>query len=334
MAQVALVRCPDYEPNRVSDALDRALAPFGGLGAVGGFGRSISRGSRVLVKPNFLRAAPAERAVSPHPEVVRALLVRLLDLGARVRIGDSPAFGTARGVARATGILEVANDLGIPIVELRKPGLVVTPRPESLRLQIDREVLDSDAVVNLCKLKNHQQMGMTGAVKNLFGCITGKRKPAWHLRLGDRHNDFADMLLEVYRAVAPVINVCDGILAMEGNGPGDGDPRKLGVLLAAEDGVALDTVAAQIVGYPLEDLRILKAARDRQLGCASPDAINIVGDCALEAVQVHDWLPPEPLPIFFNPARVAWSTAKQVGLMAKMRLSSGSSRGSNSSAGA
>ncbi|HCP47556.1 MAG TPA: hypothetical protein DIU15_16060, partial [Deltaproteobacteria bacterium] len=276
----------------------------------------------------------AERAVSPHPELVRALCTRLLDLGAVVRIGDSPAFGTARGVARATGILDVAKGLGVPVVELRNPGQVITAGPKPLRLQIDREVLDSDAVINLCKLKNHQQMGMTGAVKNLFGCITGKRKPVWHLRLGDHRNDFAEMLIEVYRNIGPVVSICDGILAMEGNGPGEGDPRSLGILLAAEDGVAMDVVSAQVVGHPLDELRILGAARDLQVGCWNPDNIDVVGDCTVDAVQVHDWRPADPLPIFFNPARVAWSTAKQVGLMARMRLAPGANKGPKASAGA
>ncbi|MEE2830180.1 MAG: DUF362 domain-containing protein, partial [Myxococcota bacterium] len=201
MSVVSLTRCPTYESPELSEAVERLLQPFGGLTGASGFGRQIGPGSKVLVKPNFLRAAAAEEAVSPHPELVREICRRLIDLGARVTIGDSPAFGTAHGVAQLCGVLDVAKELGIPVVEFRKPQPIRTGAPSNLTLQIDREVLEADAVLNLCKLKSHQQTGMTGAVKNLFGCITGKRKPLWHLRLGDRGNGFGEMLIEVYRKV-------------------------------------------------------------------------------------------------------------------------------------
>lgn len=321
MSKVALARCSRYEPSEVGAALDRALDPFGGLGGASGFGRGITSGSKVLVKPNFLRAAATGAAVSPHPDVVRAVCERLLDLGARVRIGDSPAFGTARGTAKACGVLAVADDLGIPVVEFKKPEIIKTGPPSGLSLQIDREVMQADAVVNICKFKGHQQLGMTLAVKNLFGCITGKRKPAWHLRLGDRGNGFGEMLVEVYRAVAPTISICDGIVAMEGNGPGDGTTRPLGLLMAAEDGVALDTVGALVVGYPLEELRVYRAACALGVGTPDPGAIEVVGDLSLDEARIDDWKFPESLPIFFNPARVAWSTAKQALMLAQMKAS-------------
>lgn len=319
MSVVSIQRCARYEAALVTEALDRLLAPFGGFGGASGFGRRIRSGDRVLIKPNFLRAAPAGAAVSPHPELLRAICVRLLDLGVQLRIGDSPAFGTARDVARANGALDVAKDLDIPVVEFRKPVPVQTEGDVQLKLQIDREVIESDAVINLCKFKGHQQLGMTLAVKNLFGCITGKRKPIWHLRLGDRGNGFGEMLVEVYRHVAPTISICDGILAMQGDGPGRGEPRQLGVLLAAEDGVALDAVGAAIVGYPADQLRVLQAAERLGLGCPDLSHIELAGDMSLEELRIEDWKFPDSLPIFFNPGRVAWSTAKQALLLAKMR---------------
>lgn len=318
-SKVSLVRCSSYNRDTVEAAVDAALAPFGGLGGAAGFGRTIGRGSTVLVKPNFLRAAPSDAAVSPHPEIVRAVCRRLLDLGARVRIGDSPAFGTARGAAKACGVLSVADELGIPIVEFRAARTIQTGGPNGLTLQLDREVLEADAVVNLCKFKGHQQLGLTLAVKNLFGCITGKRKPLWHLRLGDRDNNFAEMLVEVYRQVAPTLSLCDGVVAMEGNGPGLGTPRHLGLLLAAEDGVALDSTGAQIVGFPLDQLRTYRAAVSLGVGTPQPDDIEIIGDIALQDAAIGDWKLPESLPIFFNPARVGWSAAKQALLLMKMR---------------
>ena len=126
------------------------------------------------------------------------------------------------------------------------------------------------------------------------------------------------MLVEVYRHVAPTLSICDGILAMEGDGPGRGTPRHLGLLLAAEDGVALDAVGAAIVGYPATELRVLQAASRLGVGCSELEDIEVISDLPLENHLVDNWKFPESLPIFFNPGRVAWSTAKQALLLAKM----------------
>ena len=317
MSIVSLVRCASYKPQLVSTALDSALLPFQGLAGAQGFGRRISRGSKVLIKPNFLRAAPAEAALSPHPQLVQALIERLRDLGADIRIGDSPAFGTARGVAEATGIAAVADALGVPIVEFRKPIAIRSPRFSAGALQIDREVVESDAVINLCKLKSHSQMLMTGAVKNLFGCITGKRKPLWHMRMGDRDNLFAELIVSIYREVGPVLSVCDAILAMEGDGPGKGDPREVGLLLAAEDGVALDAVLAELIGHRPEEVRILRAARDLNCGNATIADIDLRGDIPLAEARINDWKLPEPMNIAFGPTHVLRSALKRVRLRSR-----------------
>jgi len=320
VAAVSLVRCADYQPQLIDEAFQLALAPFGGLRGASGFTRTISRGSKVLLKPNFLRAAPAEAALSPHPQFVRVLLEELLSLGAEVKIGDSPAFGTARGVAEATGIAAVADALGVPVVEFRNPIKRDAAGFTAGSLQIDREVLESDAVINLCKLKSHSQMLMTGAVKNLFGCITGKRKPLWHMRLGDRDNLFAELMVALYREIGPVMSICDAVLAMEGNGPGKGDPRKVGLLLAAEDGVALDTVLADIVGHQSQDLRILRAARDLGCGTSRLDDIELHGDISLLEARVEDWKLPEPMDIAFGPMQVLRSAIKQIGIRSRHLL--------------
>jgi uncharacterized protein (DUF362 family) len=317
---VSLVRCAEYQPQLVDEALQLALAPFGGLGGVSGFARTISRGSKVLIKPNFLRAASAEAALSPHPQLVRALIEELHSLGANIKIGDSPAFGTARGVAEATGIAAVADAMGVPVVEFRNPIKLEAAGFTTGSLQIDREVIESDAVINLCKLKSHSQMLMTGAVKNLFGCITGKRKPLWHMRLGDRDNLFAELMVALYREIGPIVSICDAILAMEGNGPGKGDPRYVGLLLAAEDGVALDTVLAEVVGHQSQELRILRAARDLACGTSRLEDIELHGNLSLEEARIDDWKLPEPMAIAFGPMQVVRSAIKQVGIRSRRLL--------------
>ncbi|MBJ93148.1 MAG: (4Fe-4S)-binding protein [Rickettsiales bacterium] len=322
MSTVSMMRCPDYRSDHVEQALDAALEPFGGLNGVAGFGRRIKRGSRILIKPNFLRAAPAEAVLSPHPELLRALIARLqsLDLNLDLRIGDSPAFGTARGVARANGIAAVAAQAQVPIIEFRRPTKVWVPGFEAGPLQIDTAVLEADVVINVCKMKSHCQMLMTGAVKNLFGCISGKRKPIWHMRLGDQENRFAELMLAIYQQVGPVISICDAVLAMEGNGPGLGDPRQVGLLLVAEDAVALDTILAELAGYQPEQLRILQAARAANIGASCLEAIQLHGDVSLEDARVLHWKGPDMMNIAFSPLQVLRSSLKQIALRSSALL--------------
>jgi uncharacterized protein (DUF362 family) len=251
---------------------------------------------------------------------MRAVLEQLLGFGAEVRIGDSPAFGTARGVARANGIAAVADELGVPIIEFRKPRKIPSPGSLPGSLQIDAEVLEADAVINLCKLKAHAQMLLTGAVKNLFGCISGKRKPLWHMRLGDRENLFAELMVSIYREIGPVISICDGVLAMEGDGPGRGDPRMVGLLLASEDGVALDRVLCELVGHQPEEVRILRAAGKMECGTLALADIEICGDIALNDARIEDWKRPEPMDIAFGPVQVVRSAMKQLGLRSRHLL--------------
>ncbi|NIQ10345.1 MAG: DUF362 domain-containing protein, partial [Gammaproteobacteria bacterium] len=110
-------------------------------------------------------------------------------------------------------------------------------------LEIAREALEADVIINLPKLKTHQMMGYTGAVKNMFGLVVGMRKVRLHLQAGTDKAFFALMLLELAERFIPALSIMDAVVGMEGNGPGNGDPVQLGALLASASPLALDTVA-------------------------------------------------------------------------------------------
>jgi ferredoxin len=119
-------------------------------------------------------------------------------------------------------------------------------------------------------------MVMTGAVKNSFGAVVGMEKAQWHFRAGKNPADFARLLLHIHGLVAPKLSVLDAVVGMEGNGPSGGDPRPLGVLMAATDAHALDAVLARIWGLAPRQVFTLAAAHD--LGLLPPrEAIEIVG---------------------------------------------------------
>jgi len=251
---VSAVRCPDYSPDRVRAALREVLAPLGGLGAF------VRLGSRVLVKPNFLKTARVDQAVTTHPEVILAVVEAALAEGAgRVVVGDSPGVHSGRAVARKLGLLEPLARLGVEVVDLDDPVTVENPAGRVYKkLELARAVVEADVVLNLCKLKTHALMALTLATKNTFGAVVGLRKAAWHLEAGRDPVQFGRMLNDVALRVAPALSIADAVVAMEGNGPGAGDPRAVGLLAASPDMTALDQFLCEVVGFPPSELATLR----------------------------------------------------------------------------
>jgi uncharacterized protein (DUF362 family) len=245
MTPVALLSSSSYEPRAVSEALTEALGLLGGLDA------HIHSGDRVLVKPNLLTGQPPENAATTHPAVLEALLQQLVDLGARPCIGDSPAFGWVAKVAEACGVAEVARKYGAPIVEFASPVSIESVRPRvRRRFTVEKTLLDVNAVINVPKLKSHRQLGFTGATKNLYGCMPGKRKAYFHMERGNHDSDFARLVASFAYSLPTTLHLLDGIVAMERDGPQSGDPKPLGAMIVSKDAAAVDAVAAELIRAP------------------------------------------------------------------------------------
>ena len=262
---VSIARAGSYEAGEVRAALARLLAPWGGMRGL------VSTGDRVLVKPNFLVPKAVHTAVTTHPELILALCEAALDAGAgSVVVGDSPGFGSGLWVARKTEFLEPARAIGVEVVDFATPVAVELKDSRRFkRFELERTALGVDKIVNVGKVKTHGQMFMTLAVKNLFGCVVGVRKAAWHLEAGKNAGLFADMLLDLHYYLKPCINILDGIVMMEGNGPGNGTPRDFGVLAASTDAVALDRAVCSALSLPLE--RMTTHIEAERLGYGVPD---------------------------------------------------------------
>ncbi len=252
-----------HGPGLTAD-IDRLVAPFGGWPAI------VAPGERVAVKVNLLRGAPPERAVSTHPETLRCVLQALRAVGAEPFVADSPGGlnGPAK-VARAyhlSGITSVCAELGVPIIDIEDDKTTVeSPQGRLFRLfTVARAFVDADAIVQVGPLKTHQLMRLTGGVKLTYGCIPGLAKAQLHVR-ASRREDFADMLLDLHLAMAPRFTIIDGIIAMEGQGPGGGEPYALGSLFAARDCVGLDAALADRTDHRRRDVYVLAAAERRGL---------------------------------------------------------------------
>jgi len=289
--RVSLVRCPDYGEPGLSGAVERALAPLGGLGAF------VRPGDRVLLKVNLLLGVPPERAVTTQPEVLEAVIRMVQDLRGKPIFGDSPGgshtAATYRGVLRRTALLPVAERTGAEVACFDEDA-VEAPSPGGRvfrHFRVARAVVESDVVIGLPRLKTHELTGLTAGVKNCFGYVVGLDKMQYHLHARRDAALFAEMLLDVHGVRPPALTLLDGVVAMEGQGPSAGRPRPLGLLLASASAPALDVVATRIVGLLPARVTTLAPAAARGIGPASPDEVEVVGE-RIEDVAVSDFEPP------------------------------------------
>ncbi len=270
MQIVSIEKAESYDIDLVRASLRRLLAPLGGMSAF------VRPGERVLLKPNMLYGKHPDAAVTTHPVVVQAVIELVREAGGLPLVGDSPGNGATRKVAEQCGILEVVRKSGAELVEFSD---TVAVRGEGLykKFELARPYLEADKVINLPKLKTHVMMTMTCAVKNLFGAVIGREKSAWHLKAGKDRSVFARMLVEIYLLRRPDLTIVDAITAMEGDGPGSGDPCHVGLLLAGANALAVDMIAGEIAGIPEELLYVGQIAAKMGLEGADRKDIQVVG---------------------------------------------------------
>ena len=283
---VSIIRCADYAQDRVLSSVTQAVDLLGGMRAF------VKPGERVLIKPNLLKASSPETAVTTHPEVVRAVIRLVREAGGAALVGDSPGMGDLRKVCEKTGILDVVKEEGATLVELDEV-VQVRNHGRFQRFEIARAASEADAIINLPKLKTHGMTTLTGAVKNLFGCVPGKRKVQWHFNTGVNHELFTLMLIELCALLKPRLTIMDAVIGMEGNGPGSGEPRQIGLVIAGEDPVAVDVVSSSVVGVASEKLPVIRAAVAAGYGETRLDRIRVLGT-ALSGIEIkHFRLPPQ-----------------------------------------
>ena len=239
---VAAVPCSDYDPEKIYEAVRTGVDTLGGMAAF------LRPEEKVLVKPNLLKPADADTAVTTHPSVLRAVLRLLQEYGcADVRFGDSPGMDNGTHALERLGFRADEPVFGARLAPMTEE--VHVDFPEGLtekEFWFAKEVTEADAVINVCKMKTHALMKITGAVKNPFGLICGTRKARQHVRFPNE-GVFARQLVDIHRCVKPRLHIMDAVAAMEGNGPGSGTPRQMGLLLFSADPVALDAVFCALV---------------------------------------------------------------------------------------
>jgi uncharacterized protein (DUF362 family)/NAD-dependent dihydropyrimidine dehydrogenase PreA subunit len=269
---VALVRCTTYDPDAVYRALGRGIELLGGLD------RFVSPGERILLKPNILAGERPENVVTTHPSVLEASVRLLREAGAQVRFGDSPGLDNPAHAAKRSGLLEAGIRSGAEFAEFSTSIRIDNPGGTLVSsFPVAQAVHDCDGIINLPKMKAHQLTRITGAVKNLFGCIPGKRKALYHVQFQDVE-EFSSLLVELNLRLRPRLHVLDGIVAMEGNGPRSGDPKPMHALILSADPVAVDATFCRLLAMDPAFVPTTVVGHRRGLGQYRQDQIEVLGD--------------------------------------------------------
>lgn len=283
---VAVVRCKTYDVEAVKPALEEALNAVNGLDFV-------MPGMKIIIKPNLVSFKKPDAAATTHPALLEALVEMLLARGADVTIGDSPggphSLPLLNRVYAATGMDRVEK-LGAKLNRNMNEKNVDFPEGKVLKNFTYTEYLDeADAIIDFCKLKSHGMLGMSAAVKNLFGTIPGLKKPEVHYKF-QNDAEFADMLVDLNEYFKPRLAICDAVVGMEGNGPTAGTPRQIGAIIASKSTYYADVVGAELIGMNIDGLPTLQAAYERGFAPASSKNLRVYGD--IRALTVDDFKAP------------------------------------------
>ncbi|HHV71897.1 MAG TPA: DUF362 domain-containing protein [Clostridia bacterium] len=270
--KLAISNCKEYKQEEVFLAVEEAVNNLGGIA------KFVQPGQKVLLKPNWLTAAAPEKAVTTHPFVVEAVIRLVQQAGGKVFLGDSPGFGNMEWVLNSCGYGYLLEKYDLELADFSTSCYLDNPQGKVIKkIPIARAVKEADVIINLPKIKTHVLTVYTGSIKNVFGCVPGLHKGKYHLKYKSRKN-FSNFIVDVYTLVKPRLTVMDGIIGMEGFGPRNGFPKKIGLILACPDGVVLDQYITQYLGLDFRKVPLIKEALERGLGVKSLSSVEILGD--------------------------------------------------------
>jgi uncharacterized protein (DUF362 family)/NAD-dependent dihydropyrimidine dehydrogenase PreA subunit len=273
---VGVQRCSDYNPEDIAKHIALLYTESNGPDPAG---------KTILLKPNILSDDGPNRATTTHPAVVEAVINYLQSRGATVLVGDSPTFDTRKFTGEICGIRQAVSKCGAAWVRFNEDFII--RKVGNSEIKITALITRADIIISLSKLKNHELMILSGAIKNIFGFVPGFNKAMQHVKYPDRYK-FGEFFVSLEEVIKPHFHIMDGIVAMEGPGPGNGFPKKVNVLLASVNPLALDIVASRILGYNPLDIPTNKIALARGLLLESIDEIIIKG-ADPEAIVVKDF---------------------------------------------
>lgn len=279
-SKVSIVKCSRYNPGEVLQAAEKAFDLLGGMSLF------IKKGEVVLIKPNMLSGRPPEDGVNTHVDVVRACVRLVKRCGATAIIGDTPGGSvSAKEAYESSGFLSMAREEDVDLAEVNDVRMVNG-------IPIASYFFECDRIISVPKMKTHSLMALTGAIKNMFGAVAGLSKSERHKKF-PKPEEFANVLVDVFEKVRPHLVLMDAVIAMDGDGPAAGRLRDVGLLLASQDGVAVDSVFSHLIGMDPYDILSTKEAARRGLGQIDLEDIEILGE-RLKDSFIKDFRLPGP----------------------------------------
>ena len=280
-SKVVVLRCEQYDANIIEEKLRY------GIGLLGGIEQYVTAGEKILLKPNIITGRSPDAAATTHPAVFEAVVRILQNAGVNVTYGDSPGFDNPVAALKKSGLTEVAERYHIEMGNFQSGQIIQNENGIIAKeFYLCNGVTAADGIISLPKMKAHQMTRLTGAVKNQFGCILGAHKAAYHAKLPNASR-FCRMLAELNMLLKPRLYIMDGILAMEGNGPSNGNPVKMNTILISADPVALDATFCRLVGINAAYMATNPAAQEAGLGTYQPENIELLGDNIEELINTN-----------------------------------------------
>ncbi len=258
MNNVYLYECNTYDEKEINSVIKKLVNSFSVL-------RDIKKGTKVVIKANLVSAMSPDKNATTNPILLKELTSYLLSKGCSVVIGDSPGgiYNKAylNGIYKATKMIETGAQLNDNFdVKNASYSEAEVLKTFDYTAYID----DADIKINFSKLKTHGMMGMSCAVKNLFGLIPGTTKPEYHYRFPNKEL-FANMLIDLNEYFKFNLNIVDAIYGMEGNGPTMGESRYIGLVLASENPYALDYTCSKLININEEVVETITQSLKRKL---------------------------------------------------------------------
>jgi len=271
MSKISVAECNSYNDEEVQKAVSQCLKDLGCLSSF------IKEGETVLIKPNVLQAKKPEEAITTHPAIIEAIIIEVQKIGAKSVVGDSPGglWLTLGNHWKNTGIGKVCDKHNVEILNFEAAGSYERELNGNT-YHIAKPVLDVDFVINVPKLKTHGLTTFSGSIKNMFGTIPGLMKVNYH-KIAPNTYDFSSLIVDIFILTKPNLNIMDGIIGMEGEGPSGGKPIKLGMVLASTDGVALDSYICHLLGKNPMEVPTNKIAYEKGLGQGDINEIEVLG---------------------------------------------------------
>jgi len=249
--KVCIVKCPNYKENNVCIAVKRIFDILDIKKDIG----------KVLIKPNMLSARKPVEGVTTHPIILKEIIKNLKS--EEILIGDSPANANKEieEYWEKCGFKNVSEETGAKLIKFSNSKFMKLEN--NIEIPIWEGIYDYK-IINVPKFKTHTLTALTLCIKNLYGLIPGYTKSLLHSKFISPF-EFSLFLVELYRKIAKYIylNIVDGVISMEGNGPSSGVLRNTGILIAGKNGIAVDIACCKIAGINVKDVPYLEIYKEK-----------------------------------------------------------------------